>query len=335
MISHKTRPKTAGRITRIAGTILFVSITAITNMTTAATPETDALKPVTYPLWPNTPPGALDNVDTLEQVHDTRYRNVHTPELTLYEPQPDIDNGITVLIFPGGGYNHLSMKYEGSDVAERFRAAGFLAGVVKYRMAPYRHPIPLLDAARAFELTRRLAKEHGADPDRIGVLGFSAGGHLAATLSVLAGKPGVVPDGASIPESARPAFAVLIYPVISLDIAITNSGSRTALLGEQPAPELVTLLSADLHVDAESPPTFFVHCEDDHVSIRGSERMHQALIDAGVETRFLRFETGGHGFGLTPDDPALAAWPAASIDWIRSLYARPGQGEQLEKSQHE
>ena len=288
-----------------------IALTFTTTMTKADVPE-----PIILPLWPDTAPGALHDVDTQERVEDTRHRNVHAPELTLYPPTPESANGITVLIFPGGGYEHLSMKYEGSDVALRFREGGFLAGVVKYRIKPYHHPIPLMDAARAFELVRERAVDLGADPDRIGVLGFSAGGHLAATLSVLTGQPGVLPDGQVLPETSKPAFAVLVYPVVTMIDGITSQGSRSTLLGERPTPETIALLSADQQVDATSPPMFLIHSVLDHVSVENSDRLHQALLDAGVRTGYMRLDVGGHGFGLGGDDPLISTWPDEAMDWI-------------------
>lgn len=279
--------------------------------------------PVEIPLWDDEPPGAIHDADTTEVVADRRYANIHEPTITFYAPSPDRANGISVLVFPGGGYHHLAMGHEGHDVAVRLRQAGFIACVVKYRVAPYRRPVPQRDAAQAMKLAREKVEERGGDPNRIGVLGFSAGGHLAGSLCVLPGKSGVFPDGKVMPESARPGFAVLIYPVISMSDEVGESGSRGNLLGHPPDKQDIELYSLDQQVDAKTPTMFLVHAEDDHVSIANSKRMFKALQDAGIPAEFMRLETGGHGFGLGQDQPATAPWPNRAIAWINKLYEHP------------
>jgi acetyl esterase/lipase len=262
-------------------------------------------EPETFPLWPGGAPGALGNDDA------------DRPSLTLYRARQA--SGASVIVAPGGGYGALASNHEGRQVANLLNAAGVTAFVLKYRLGPrYRHPIELGDAQRAIRLVRARAAEFGLAADRIGMMGFSAGGHLAATAGTHfdAGKT----DAADAIErvSSRPDFLILAYPVVSFDPAITHGGSVRNLLGDKPDPALIDDLSNDLRVTPDTPPTFLFHTNADvGVVAENSVRFYLALRRAKVPAEMHIFENGPHGVGLALGDPALNAWPALLTTWLR------------------
>jgi acetyl esterase/lipase len=239
------------------------------------------------------------------------------PDLTPYLPSKDKATGAAIVICPGGAYGHLADS-EGRPVAEWLNSLGITAFVLKYRLGPrYHHPVPLQDAARAVRTVRARAAEWGLDPARIGILGFSAGGHLASTLGTHfdAGQS----DAADPIErvSSRPDLMVLVYPVITMR-EFTHAGSKRNLLGTQPSSELVGLLSNEEHVTKETPPTFLVHTmTDPGVRVENSMMFATALRSAGVPFEFHLYERGPHGFGLAANDPILSTWPGRCADWLR------------------
>ena len=242
---------------------------------------------------------------------------VDIPTLTPYLPPKEKMSGAAIIICPGGGYTHLA-DHEGRPVAEWLNSLGVTAFVLKYRLGPrYHHPAPMQDAARAIRTVRARAAEWGLDPQRIGILGFSAGGHLASTAGTHfdSGKPGA-PDAIER-VSSRPNLMVLIYPVITMRDK-THAGSKKNLLGVEPTPELVTLLSNDEQVTKETPPAFLVHTMTDAaVPVENSLLFVSALRKAGVAVEFHMYERGPHGFGLGGKDPILATWPDRCADWLR------------------
>jgi acetyl esterase/lipase len=256
-------------------------------------------------LWPRGAPGALGT------------EPVDVPTLTPYLPAKEQATGAAIIVCPGGGYEHLS-DYEGGPVAERLNAMGIAAFVLKYRLGPrYHHPAPLQDAARAIRLVRARAAEWKIDPQRIGILGFSAGGHLASTIGTHfdAGKP----DSSDPIErvSSRPDVMILIYPVITMKDA-THAGSKKALLGSDPSPDLLALLSNEEHVTKETPPAFLVHTmTDPSVPVENSLAFVGALRKAGVPFELHLYERGPHGFALGGKDPILTTWPDRLADWLR------------------
>lgn len=265
-------------------------------------------------LWPDGAPGALGTGES------------DRPSLTIYPAaRTPVPTGI--VIAPGGGYGALASDHEGRQVAAYFNAMGVSAFVLRYRLGPrYHHPIEIGDATRAMRYVRAMAGELGIRPDRIGLMGFSAGGHLAATTATLAtaGRPD---DPDTIERvSSRPDFLILGYPVISLDPAIAHMGSRRNLLGDAPDPALVALLSAETQVTADTPPTFLFHTTaDPAVAVENSVRFYLALRAAKVPAEMHIFENGPHGVGLALGDPALGAWPVLLTNWlrVRGLLARP------------
>lgn len=266
---------------------------------------TVADEPTTVLLWPDGAPGALGESDR------------DRPTLTLYLPAAERATGAAVVICPGGGYGTLAMNHEGHDVARWLNQAGIAGIILKYRVAPYRHPVPLGDVRRAIRYVRANAEKLGIDPARIGVLGFSAGGHLASTAATHfeAGDPAAADPLDRV--SSRPDFAVLIYPVISLSAPYTHGGSRRNLLGENPEPRLVELLSNEKQVTPQTPPTFLVHTTEDRaVPPENSLAFYSALRAAGVGAEMHIFEAGPHGFGLAPKDPVLSRWPDLCLAWL-------------------
>jgi acetyl esterase/lipase len=222
-----------------------------------------------------------------------------------------------VIICPGGGYSHLSDIKEGSDVAKWLNSLGISAFVLKYRLGMrYHQPNQLLDAARALRMVRANSKQWNVDPKRIGVLGFSAGGHLASTLGTHfdAGKPEAGDEVDRV--SSRPDLMILIYPVITMG-KLTHVGSKTNLLGDNATPELVKLYSNELQVTSETPPTFLVHAvTDPAVPVENSLMFADALRKVGVPFEIHLYERGPHGFGMAPNDPILSTWTKRCTDWL-------------------
>ena len=256
-------------------------------------------------LWPGGAPGAVGN------------ETIDIPTLTTYLPPKDKMTGAAIIVCPGGGYTHLA-DHEGRPVAEWLNSLGVTAFVLKYRLGPrYHHPAQMQDAARAIRIVRARAAEWGLDPQRIGILGFSAGGHLASTAGTHfdSGNPNAADAIERV--SSKPNVLILIYPVITMRDK-THAGSRKNLLGDDPAPELVTLLSNDEQVTKETPPAFLVHTSnDDAVPVENSLLFVNALRRASVPFEFHLYERGPHGFGLGGKDPILATWPDRCADWLR------------------
>jgi acetyl esterase/lipase len=269
-------------------------------------------------LWENGAPGAQG-----QGVEDK-------PTLTVYRPWRSSVSGTSVIVAPGGGYGGLADNHEGRQVANWFNTMGVTAFVLRYRLGPrYHHPIELGDVQRAIRLVRSRAAEFGVAPDRIGIMGFSAGGHLASTAETHfdAGNPSAADpiDRAS----SRPDFAVLGYPVISFVAPYTHAGSAKNLLGDNPDPKLLQELSNELHVTSQTPPTFlFTTSEDTVVPPENSVSFYLALHKAGVPAEMHVFEKGPHGVGLDLGDQALGEWPVALVNWLRGrgLLSKPNNG---------
>jgi acetyl esterase/lipase len=235
--------------------------------------------------------------------------------ITIYLPPPGSAVGTGVVICPGGGYAHLSMEKEGSDVAKWLNSLGVAAFVLKYRLGPkFHHPAQWEDAQLAIQIVRQQASAFGIAANRVGIMGFSAGGHLAATAST------------HFSPASRPDFAILCYPVIAFGQPYTHKGSQEMLLGKDPDPKLIEELSAEKHVTADTPPTFlFTTNADTTVPAENSLVYYEALRKAGVPAEIHVYERGPHGVGLAPRDPVLSTWPARLADWLKvhGLLSRP------------
>jgi acetyl esterase/lipase len=264
-------------------------------------------EPQTILLWPDGAPGAQGTEDR------------DKPAITVYMP-PNTTGPLTaVIIAPGGSYMALAMNLEGRAPANYLNALGIAAFVLRYRLGPqYHHPIELGDAQRAIRLVRSRAAEWHIAPDRIGVMGFSAGGHLASSVSTHfdAGSAGG-PDPVDR-LSSRPDFAVLGYPVISFVEPWTHQRSKTNLLGESPDPALARSLSSETQVTAATPPAFIYHTNADTVvPVENAVAYFLALRKAGVPAEMHIFKDGPHGTGLGMRDPALSEWPRLLANWLR------------------
>lgn len=241
------------------------------------------------------------------------------PSLTVYLPDADKASGTGIVICPGGGYGHLAMDHEGHQVAKWLNGLGIAAFILKYRHAPgYKHPTPLRDAQRALRMVRARADEWGVQAGKIGVLGFSAGGHLAATTGLQFGWHDEWANDEIGQLSARPDFMVLVYPVISMTESYMHRGSRNNLLGEPADAELAIKLSHEKQVTSDTPPAFLIHTtKDTSVPPENSIYLYLAMREAGVDAEMHIYEQGRHGFGLAPYDPVLSTWPGRCVDWLR------------------
>lgn len=267
--------------------------------------QAPADKPVEL-LWPDGAPGAVGMEDR------------DKPSITIWLPGAEVRNGAAVVVCPGGGYGGLANDHEGKQVAEWLNKKGVAAFVLKYRLGPrYHHPAPLQDAQRAMRTVRARAKEWNVDPKRVGIWGFSAGGHLASTAGTHFDDGMEGAKDAIDRVSCRPDFMILAYPVITLEPPYTHGGSRKNLLGDSPDPKLVESLCNQKQVTARTPPTFLFHtAEDKAVPIQNSEMFHDALKKAGVPCELVTYEKGVHGVGLAQKDPILSKWPDRLADWL-------------------
>lgn len=259
-------------------------------------------------LWPNGAPGAVGTDDK------------DKPWLWVYPAEKVIANGTAVVICPGGGYGILAVDHEGTQIAKWYNSIGVTAFVLKYRLAPhYKHPAPMHDVQRAIQYVRANAKNYGLSPRRIGVAGFSAGGHLASTAATHFTEPKADSIDPVEKVSSRPDFAVLAYPVISLTQPFGHAGSKRNLLGDKPDEELAKFLSNELQVTPETPPTFIFHTGDDTgVPPENALAFYSACRQHKVPAELHIYQFGPHGVGLAPGDTAVYTWKNHVHDWLRN-----------------
>ena len=270
------------------------------------------------PIWPEGVPGAKPDGGE-ERTVDDRVYNVQNPTLTVFPADPARAVGTAVIMCPGGGYVRLAITKEGNGFARILNDIGVTVFILKYRMAEYGHPAPLQDVLRSVRLVRSRAAEFGIDPHRIGVMGSSAGGHLAASAATLFDAPEGKTGAALDAVSARPDFVSLMYPVITMKPPFAHMGSRKALLGAEPSDALVERMSVELQVTAATPPVFMVHTgEDTSVPLENSILFFQALRKAGVPAELHLFEKGAHGFGTAAGLGPTSDWPARLEAWMRA-----------------
>jgi acetyl esterase/lipase len=259
-------------------------------------------------LWPGGAPGAKGDSDN------------DKPTLTVMLPPADKANGAAVIVCPGGGYGGLAMTYEGIEVGEWFNSLGVAGFVLKYRHkgSGYQHPAPLDDAQQAIRTVRRRAEQWKVDPHHIGIMGFSAGGHLASSAATHFDRCKSDSSDPNDRSSCRPDFAILCYPVISFTTPYTHQGSKKNLLGENPDPKVVEAMSSELQVTPDTPPTFLFHTNaDTGVPPENSVLFYLALRKAKVPAELHIYEKGPHGVGLGSKHPAVASWPNLCVDWMR------------------
>ncbi len=269
------------------------------------------------PLWPEgVPSSGVNRRDPASS--PAAAGTASDPSITFLRPSVDRANGTAVIVAPGGGYSTVVTDREGTQFARWLGTLGITTFVLNYRLKDYGHPAPLQDVARALRVVRSRAVEFGIRPDRLGVMGSSAGGHLAASLGTLFNHA-AAKTGADIDSiSARPDFLILMYPVITFEDPVAHAGSRTSLLGASPSRELVELMSTEKQVTAGTPPTLLFHSQDDKVvPVENSIRFFQALTRAGVPADLHLFPRGGHGFSMKPGLGTVSDWPRLAEVWFR------------------
>ena len=270
------------------------------SIATAAEPQQELL-------WPNGAPGPVGD------------EPADKPTIAVFPAPADIAGGAAVVVCPGGGYGGLAADYEGDDVARWLNTLGVTGVVLRYRLGPrYHHPAPLQDAQRAIRTVRARAKSLGIDPSRIGILGFSAGGHLTSTAATHFDDGDPQSSDPIERVGCRPDFAVLCYPVISMTAdAYTHKGSRRNLLGDNPSPELMESVSSEKQVTDKTPPCFLWHTTGDKgVPSENSVAFYLACKEKGVPVELHIFEKGRHGLGLGQPDQAVSAWPPLCATWM-------------------
>jgi len=268
-----------------------------------------AAEPSVDVLWPAGAPGAKGAADG------------DVPKLTIYLPEKDKATGAAIVICPGGGYGHLAMDHEGHQIAQWLNSFGVAGFILQYRHrnsgAGYGHPAPLQDVQRAIRTVRSGADRWSVKPDRIGVLGFSAGGHLASTAATHFNESFCEARDAIDRVSCRPDFAVLVYPVISFSEPFTHTGSRTNLLGPNADAAIIEKFSNEKQVTPQTPPTFLFHTwEDTGVPAENSIAFYLALRKAKVPAEMHIFLKGQHGIGLGVNRGAASAWPGLCQKWM-------------------
>lgn len=295
------------------------TLAALCVMTTLAASAADDWKP----LWPGEAPGAKRPPAGSEKINEGwRYANIEVPQFQVHLAPEGKRTGQAVVILPGGGYGILAMNHEGHDYAKWLNERGITGVVVKYRVGPpdfgYQFPVPFLDARRAIRTVRANAKEWGVDPAKVGVMGSSAGGHLASLCTTRFAD--TFPEEGKDPIdqlSARPDFSILIYPVISMG-PVAHGGSRTNLLGKSPSPELLEKCSTEKQVTKDTPPVFLLSTFDDGVDCRNSLDFASACKAKGVPVSLHLFEKGGHGYGMNvAGKGSLEVWPSLLDGWLK------------------
>ena len=293
-----------------------LALAAAGPLPAAATPGSAG--PLALPLWPEGVPGARPELGPNRVDEDGRTTNITEPLLTVYPAAVDRANGSAVIICPGGGYVRQSTRREGEQYAQWLGTLGITSFVLTYRQLEFGHPAPLQDVLRAVRLVRSQAPRFGLLPERIGVMGSSAGGHLAASAGTLFDHP-LGRTGAQLDAvSARPDFLILMYPVIAMEGASAHLGSRKALLGAAPTAADLALMSVERQVSERTPPTLLIHTQaDQSVPVENSILFYQALTRARVPAEMYLFEHGAHGMGMREGLGTASHWPRRAEEWLR------------------
>jgi acetyl esterase/lipase/lysophospholipase L1-like esterase len=273
-----------------------------------------AAAPLVIPLWPEGVPGLKVNASPEVEI-EGRFTNVHNPTITMYAPEVAKSSGVAVVFSPGGGYVRVG---DGKGDARWLNSLGITVFVLKYRLNDYGHPAPLQDVLRAVRIVRSRAAEFGIRSDRIGVMGGSAGGHLSACAATMWDSPEGKTSHALDEVSARPNFAALIYPVVTMEDPFVHKGSRRALFGNNPTPEQIQSFSVEKRVRTNTPPVFLVATmADKSVPVENSLKLYQALRDAGVPAEMHTYAAGAHGNSRDAQHGPTAKWPERCEEWLR------------------
>lgn len=266
-----------------------------------------AQKPIEIPLWPNGAPNNNELKGEEQELEKNRISNVTSPTLTVYLPEKG--NGIAIIMCPGGGYLRLAMDHEGHDMAPWFNSQGIAYAVLKYRMPNGHKEVPLSDAEQAMRIVREHAKEWNVNPKKVGIMGASAGGHLASTLAT------------HFREETRPDFQILLYPVISMNLKYGHTGSRDRLIGTNPDEADVKLYSNELQVTEQTPRAFIALSSDDKtVPAQNSVSYYLALLENNVSASLHIYPIGGHGWGFRDNFPYKRQWTEELEKWLRTIH---------------
>jgi acetyl esterase/lipase len=319
------------RLTLVFSTIPFISTASNLPQQQTVTPL--YISKLVLPLWhnniPNTKPSNEQEIITTKNI--IRVSNVQKPTIEVFLPEKSKATGQAVVILPGGGYQILAYDWEGQSIAQWLNTQGIAGIVVKYRLPSsdsinIKHSAPLMDAKRAMQVTRFHADNWNINTNNIGIMGFSAGGHLASTLGTQFDQPNATVLNVSTSDkdinkvSNRPDFMVLMYPVISMALDTTHMGSRNSLLGRSPHKSLIEKYSSHLNVKENTPPTFILHATDDKaVPVENSLAMYTALKKNNIPVSMHIFPKGGHGFSMSPSYKPLAEWPNLLHHWLETL----------------
>ncbi|MCD8262026.1 MAG: alpha/beta hydrolase [Bacteroides sp.] len=264
-------------------------------------------KPVEIPLWPDGAPNSNGLEGEEVNSGEGRVGNVTEPSMTVYKASAP--NGMAVVMCPGGGYARLATDHEGHDMADWFNAQGITYVVLKYRMPNGNHEVPLSDAEQAMRIVRSHAAEWNIDPHKVGVMGASAGGHLASTLATHYSS-----------GETRPDFQVLLYPVITMDEKYTHGGSRVNLIGKEPSTEMIRKYSNELRVNEKTPPAFITLSSDDTaVPAPNGVNYYLALVENKVPASLHAYPVGGHGWGYRDNFIYKRQWTEELEKWLRNL----------------
>jgi len=288
-----------------------------------------AAEPFEIRLWEGVAPGSENLGNIKERVQergsperpDRRVSGITVPTITVYQPDPALHSGAAIVICPGGGYSGVVIDKAGHEIARYLTSVGITAVVLKYRLPRpdghiFNHDVPWLDASRAVRLTRHHAEDWGLDANRIGIMGFSAGGHLASTVATRFDNGIEASTDPVDRTSSRPDFQALIYPVISFQDGVAHTGSRRNLLGDNPGIELIDLYSNELQVTSQSPPAFLVSTYDDHVRAENILRYFEALRAVNVPAEMHIYEVGGHGYGIRATGKPVSTWHHRLLEWL-------------------
>ena len=275
-------------------------------------------------LYPGKPPGE-PTLKEGEQVKEMRYSrgfhfDVHEPTVDVYHARGESRSKVAVVVCPGGGYGAVATGISGVPAAKWLQKNGITAVLLRYRLKPYQHPVPMMDVQRALQLTRANAGKWNLDPRRIGVMGFSAGGHLASTATVHHKLADSESEDPIEHFSSRPDFAVLVYPVIAVSPPHAHLGSSANLLGADPSEEVLDLMDTHKQVDGRTPPTLLVHSKDDNeVPFKNSELFYEALQKNGIKSKLLGYEKGRHAYALGRRGTDSAEWPGECLKWLGEI----------------